>query len=42
MLAEPLQIKGDVIEQVVHILINQILQGAVAASFTDVPHGAQR
>lgn len=42
MLAEPLQVEGDIIEQVVRVLINQLLQGEVVTSFTDVPHTAQR
>lgn len=41
MLAEPLQVEGDVIEQVVRVLIDQLLEGEVATRFTDVPHRAQ-
>lgn len=42
MLAEPLQVKWYVIEQVVWVLIDQLLQGGVATGLADVPHGAQR
>lgn len=42
MLAEPLQVKWYVIEQVVWVLIDQLLQGGVATGHTDVPHGGQR
>lgn len=42
MLAEPLQVKWYVIEQIVRVLIDQLLQGGVSTSLTDVPHGAQR
>lgn len=41
MLAEPLQVDGYVIEQVVGVLINQFLQRGVATSLTNVQHGAQ-
>lgn len=41
MLAEPLQVDGDVIEQVVRVVIDQLFQGEVATGFADVPHGAQ-
>lgn len=42
MLAEPLQVQRDVIEQIIGVLVDQLLQGGVAAGLTDVYHGVQR